>query len=128
MIVLVFLLTNRVIVAGLRRFLLKCVAGEGSERHKHPYRGEQVFARLGDASYSINLLQAVVISGSLNVLIKCGWLPIDIPARIAVLHNGWPFLSGVQVFGHLASPECFAAAVPVPVASHHRPHTDGATH
>jgi hypothetical protein len=124
----VSLFTNRVVVAGLRSFSLKCVAAEGSERHKHPSRGEKVFARLGDASYSIFLFKVLVISGFLKVLIKFGWRPIDIATRIAVFHKSWPFGARVPVFGHLASPECFAGGVPVPVASNHRPHTDGAAH
>jgi peptidoglycan/LPS O-acetylase OafA/YrhL len=104
------------------------VAVEGSERHKHPCLGEEVFASLGDASYSNYLFQVFVISGFLKVLIKFGWLPIDIATRIAVFHKSCLFLPGLPVYGHLASPDFFAAAIPVRAASNRRPHADGATH
>jgi exopolysaccharide production protein ExoZ len=78
LIVLVSDPTNRIVVAGLPSCLLVLLAAALSKRRQRPWPVEKFLGVLGDASYSIYLLQVFVISGSIKILIKLDEFPIDL--------------------------------------------------
>jgi len=76
---------NRIIVAGLPACLLVLAAAVLSKKRQHLTLIERIFGVLGDASYSIYLLQVFMISGAVKVLVKLGALPIDLIVLITTL-------------------------------------------
>ena len=136
--------TNRVIVAGLPSCLLVFAAAVLSKRRQRWSLVERIFGTLGDASYSIYLLQVFVISGAVKVLINFGALPIDLVALITTLFTivagylsyVWLERPSLQFFGRLrASRRRRASPVVSELSGMERGHevmrtqseTDGAT-
>lgn len=72
--------SSRVIVAGLPAAIIILVAATYSKKRGQPSYLENAFARLGDASYSIYLIQVFVISCSAKIFVH--FVPYSIDALI----------------------------------------------
>jgi exopolysaccharide production protein ExoZ len=77
--------TNRIVVAGLPSCLLVLAAAALSKLRQNPSLLERFFGALGDASYSIYLVQVFTISASVKVLGKSGAVSINLVIWVTTL-------------------------------------------